>query len=112
MVIISGHTGGGNSARLSSARLSNVLSFPDLPPLSLAGSSKQLSRIIRIGYGLFAKSVEIIPDETVVVDRSLDVSEFQRKFGYTPARFEERVVQSSVVKRQVYLDTHIFGVNM
>jgi hypothetical protein len=39
----------------------------------------------------FAKSVEIIPDETVVVDRSLDASEFRRKFGYTPPAWPDMI---------------------
>jgi len=32
----------------------------------------------------FGKTVEIIPDESVVVDRSLDSSEFRANSGYVP----------------------------
>jgi dTDP-4-dehydrorhamnose reductase len=47
-----------------------------------------LLTIVRDEFGL---STEIIPDETVVCDRSLDSSRFRREFGYTPPGWDVQI---------------------
>jgi len=39
----------------------------------------------------FGKSIEITPDESVVVDRSLDSSAFRTKFGYMPPAWPDMI---------------------
>jgi dTDP-4-dehydrorhamnose reductase len=41
----------------------------------------------------FGKQIEIVPDTTVVIDRSLDGSEFCRQFGYEPPAWTEMVAE-------------------
>ncbi len=41
----------------------------------------------------FGKNIEIVPDETVVIDRSLDSSKFRGEFGYQPPTWPDMIAE-------------------
>jgi dTDP-4-dehydrorhamnose reductase len=70
----------------------HVLPFPDLRGLWHVSSDPiakyDLLHLVKAAYN---KSIEIAPDEQLVIDRSLDSSRFRAKTGWTPAPWAELV---------------------
>jgi dTDP-4-dehydrorhamnose reductase len=70
----------------------HVLPRPDLRGLwhvsSEPISKYDLLQIVKVAYG---KSIEIVPDEKLVIDRSLDSTRFRAETGWQPANWTELV---------------------
>ncbi|MAH60992.1 MAG: NAD(P)-dependent oxidoreductase [Legionellales bacterium] len=58
-------------------------------------SSQPISKydLLHLVKKIYRKSIDIIPDDTVQIDRSLDSTRFQKITGYTPAPWETLIQQ-------------------
>ena len=70
----------------------HVLPRPDLRGLWHVSSEPiakyDLLQLVKVAYG---KSIEIVPDEKLVIDRSLDSTRFRAETGWQPAQWAELV---------------------
>jgi dTDP-4-dehydrorhamnose reductase len=49
--------------------------------------------LLRLVARIYNKNIEIIPDTSLVIDRSLNCELFQRATGYMPASWESMIKQ-------------------
>lgn len=82
---------------LPTVELARVIAQYVLPDPGLSGvcqvSSAAISKyeLLQLVAARYGKTIEIEPDEAVVVDRSLDSSAFRQKTGYRPPAWDELV---------------------
>ncbi len=82
---------------LPTVELSRVMRDFVIPRPALSGvyhvSSAPISKfeLLRLVADVYGKSIEIIPDETLVLDRSLDSSRFRALTGYVPPSWPELI---------------------
>lgn len=70
----------------------HVLPHPELNGLyQVSAAPINKLALLRLVAHQYSQSVEIVPDERLVIDRSLDSTRFQRATGYTPPDWPELV---------------------
>ena len=82
---------------LPTVELARVIRHHVLPHPELTGlyhlSTTPITKLdlLRIFAAEYGRDVEIVPDDTLVIDRSLDSTRFRRATGYSPASWPEQV---------------------
>ena len=62
------------------------------PSINVTGKSINKYDLLKKIAKFYKKSIKILPDESVEIDRSLDGSNFTRLSGYSPKSWDELII--------------------